>query len=137
MPIHLSPSFQKVAERGITFLKAFGEKYHVLLLHAYLVPHVDQKELIQKNDEVKRQSHEGLEALKKTLKNIVSNGNMTFETRSHLGTWENVISNVAATEKVALVLLPFGDDDFMRRISHMLERISCPLLLLPSSERRP
>lgn len=132
IPTDFSVASQLALQYGISFLQDRKEKGEILLLNTYLLPNASPDRLIDLHDELRNKSTLKLKEQVCLAQKAISDHHMSFETLSRMGSFENVIAHLAQERKVDGVI--FGLDGTPRekeKIAKVLDRIHCPLIVVP------
>lgn len=112
---------------ALAYLQEHQSPAQVILLNTYFPPGMNliASELIQKHDETRRLSIEGLQKELRYLQGITPDHPISYETLAHMGRLENVMGHLVKSQKVHSVMM--GQDGKVRK----LDGIECPLFLIP------
>lgn len=119
----------------LDFIQDTHTPCRVLLLNTYVVKQTDPEKVIEVNDELKRKSLQGLETERSEALKKIHNNNITIETSSHMGSLNNVISQIIKRTKIDLVAMGKDGGKNVELVSETLKKQQCPLLVTYLSEK--
>lgn len=126
-----SPHSRDALKGAVDLLRETQEPSKILLLNTYLVDlNQDPSTLIQRNDELKKQSRNNLEIEKSFALENVRNPLINIETLSHMGSLSNVITNLLRVEKYDLVVMAKQGCHNVEYFEELLKKYNCPFLTL-------
>lgn len=128
LPTDFSNLSRHAMNYAFAYLQDQQNPSQVLVLNTYFPPpmSLSASELIQKHDETRKQSLEGLERELLYLQGITPDHQVTYETLSHMGKLENVMAYLVKNRNISLVLM--GKDGQERK----LEAVGTPVFLIPN-----
>lgn len=127
---NFSPESRYTLEYVLDFLQPSRKESRILLVNTYLLnENSDSKQLVQINDELKKNSKELLDQEVAWAVSHCSNPLVIIESASHMGTLNNVILNLLKRESFDLVAMARGRGNHMKQVSPLLLEQNCPLLI--------
>lgn len=135
VPTDFSAVSQQALQYGLAYLQEREEKGKILLLNTYLLPNASPDRLVAIHDELRKKAIQKLEAQVGLAQKTIAAGNVSFEILSHMGSLENVVAHLIQKQKVDLVVLGLnGKAQEKEQLSKILDRIHCPLIIVPDQE---
>lgn len=138
IPTDFSTASQQALQYGISFLQDRKEKGKILLLNTYLLPTAPADRLVALHDELRNRSTQKLKEQIRLAQQAIPDHQISFETLSRMGSFENVIAHLTQEQKVEGVVLGLnGTSKEKEKITKVLDRIHCPLIVVPFEQINP
>lgn len=134
IPTDFSPTSKQAIQYVLDLMGETIIPTRILLVNTYMVQHKDPKDIIRINDELKKQSKNGLEKEKEETLKKISNPNISVETVSHMGSLSNVILHLLKSENIDLVAIGKNNGKLLENVSGILKEQHCPLLIASPQE---
>lgn len=107
------------------------EACKVLLLNTFLIPATSLSQSVALHDELKAKALHNLEEERERLKRAVEPSRVDFELLACVGSLGNAVAYLSRDRKVDCVLLGAGLEGKNEEILRILNRIPCPVLIVP------
>ena len=117
-----------MTESVASYLKDQKSACHLILLNVYYPPvgNFPSNQLLQRHDEVRKQSLAGLEKELQHLQKSVANPMVSYEILSHMGDSENVIRHLIKDKNIHTLIMAEGLNGRKAKMTN----IECTLLLV-------
>jgi hypothetical protein len=135
LPLDYYSDPRRVLKDLLAFLQGVEGHCNLFLLDTYMVPYSSSNEVIPTHDERRRQSIEKLHDLLDGAQELSTNGKVSFEIISQMGTPVNVVARIIQEKGIDCVVFGTNEgrsgDPKQDEITKLLNRLHCPIVVLP------